>query len=75
MASTAGQKTAAQAYAKAVVIPTSQASAIHAFVAMEHFSVVWNGCVITYTRSQRYTVETALKAVISATDRDVVWES
>ena len=73
VASTTGQKTAAQTQAKAapvVLVPNS-----HTFVAMQTFNFFYNGHVMTYRALERYVTDTALKTAISATSADVVWDS
>lgn len=79
MASTTGQKAAAQAHAKPIVAPAlvngATAPAMHTFVPMIAFSIHWNGCTLTYNAGQRYVAEASLKSAIQATDRDVVWEN
>jgi len=71
--STTGQQTAAKAAAKPLPAPPS--AGFSTFVAMEPFVLNFRGQEIGYLPWTRYSVDQATKAVILATDRDVVFES
>ena len=71
--STAGQKTAARAEAKA--LPATPPASVNVFVAMEAFSVMYRGQLVSFAARTRYSVEPALMAIITSTDRDYVQES
>ena len=72
MPSTNGTRSAARKEAAALSVNLAK---LHVFVAMQDFPIFWNGCTLNYRARTRYSVEPALKAIIAATDRDVVWES
>jgi hypothetical protein len=72
MMSSSGMKKAARQEAAALPVSTA---GLHVFVAMQDFAIYWNGCTLSFRARTRYSVETALKAALSATDRDLVWES
>ncbi len=71
--STTGMQIAAKAGAPAA--PAAVVPGSHTFVAMQSFSFPFNGCLISYRAGQRYVVEAALKAAISASDADVTWDN
>lgn len=71
--STSGQKTSAQTAAKAA--PAALVAGSHTFVAMQPFNFCWQGHVLTFNALNRYVVEAPLKAAISATGADVVWDN
>ena len=72
MPSNLGTKRAARQPAQA---SPAAGSGLHRFVAMQDFAICWNGCTLNYHARTRYSVEAPLKAALSATDRDIVWES
>jgi hypothetical protein len=72
MAST-GQKRAARAMA--TLAPAVVAAGLHAFVALKFFSVALNGQIVSFHPNQRYVVDEATKAIITATSAHVTWES
>ncbi len=72
MASSAGVKLAGRQEAEKIPAP---APGLHVFVAMQDFAIQWGASTLSYRARTRYAVESALKAALEATDRDIVWES
>jgi hypothetical protein len=63
------------AAAKVATPPVAATTGVHVGLPLESYAVIWNGCVISHSKGLRMSCETALKAVLQATDKAITWES
>jgi hypothetical protein len=68
---TAGETTAAKAQAPAL----AATAGLHVGVPLEAFSVAYRGHTVSFQPGQRIIADTALKALVVASDKACSWES
>jgi len=72
---TSGEKTAAAAIAPAKTVTAGTTSQVHVAVALETFSIPYNGHLVTFVQNTRVVCDSALKALVQSSDKTVTWES